>query len=213
MSTRILSHAEKEVIRNSPCGRCKRKPPFPDGSRCQPHRIIPGQQGGKYTKKNTVPRCNECHDIEHGGTGEAPFIGAATLGGKKGGKIGGKRVWELHRDHMLEVSRAANLKGASKGGAAGGIKKAWERHPERMRAAAQLGIKHLHEWYPAEVKAEWSRAGGKAGGTKTAEIHRNNGWARQKEFGFARHGKKASAHGLHVRRGVVDPSCEYCCRG
>lgn len=77
MAARLLTRREKETIRNSPCGRCGKRPPFSDGSRCHPHRIIPGCVGGRYTKENTTPRCPECHDIEHGGTGEAPFIGAA----------------------------------------------------------------------------------------------------------------------------------------
>lgn len=101
---RELTHAEKNQIRNSRCGQCGEKPPFTDGSRCQPHRIVPGHQGGKYTRENTVSRCNKCHDIEHGGTGEAPFIGAARIGGKTGAKI----LHERHPDLASKTMKQTN---------------------------------------------------------------------------------------------------------
>jgi len=71
-----LTPREKETIRNSPCGRCGGVPPFEDGSRCHPHRIIPGCEGGEYVEGNVTPRCAECHDIEHGGNGKIPLIAA-----------------------------------------------------------------------------------------------------------------------------------------
>ena len=52
---RKLTKPEKRAIRFMPCGKCHRKPPYEDGSYTQKHRLIPGSQGGKYTKANTVP--------------------------------------------------------------------------------------------------------------------------------------------------------------
>jgi len=31
-----------------------------------------------YVEGNVVPRCTPCHDLEHGGNGRIPFIGAAS---------------------------------------------------------------------------------------------------------------------------------------
>lgn len=81
MANGLLTASQKEAIRNMPCGNCGGVPPFPDGNRCHPHRVIPGSEGGQYTKANTVPRCPRCHDVEHGGEGAAPFTGASREGG------------------------------------------------------------------------------------------------------------------------------------
>lgn len=66
MTPRLLTEAEKDAIRNSPCGKCGAVPPFADGSRCHPHRVISESKGGQYTKRNTVPRCAKCHSKEPG---------------------------------------------------------------------------------------------------------------------------------------------------
>ncbi len=85
----LLSSREKDVIRHSACGQCKAEPIIENGEHCHPHRIIHGADGGLYTAANTVSRCPSCHDIEHGGDGTAPFIGAAREAGLIGGRKGG----------------------------------------------------------------------------------------------------------------------------
>ncbi|KKL47504.1 hypothetical protein LCGC14_2334880 [marine sediment metagenome] len=94
----LLSSREKDVIRHSVCGQCKAEPIIENEEHCHPHRIIHGADGGLYTAANTVPRCPSCHDIEHGGDGTAPFIGAAREAGLKGNpKMWNDEVKERHR--------------------------------------------------------------------------------------------------------------------
>ena len=57
----ILSEAEKDALRDSPCVLCLAVPPLPDGSRCHVHRIIRGRDGGKYVRDNVVALCPSCH--------------------------------------------------------------------------------------------------------------------------------------------------------
>ncbi len=80
-AVRQLRYSEKEAIRNSPCGQCEAIPILENGERCHPHRIVHGADGGQYTEDNVVPRCYSCHDVEHGGDGTAPFLGACREGG------------------------------------------------------------------------------------------------------------------------------------
>ena len=83
---RLLTRAEKIAIRKAPCGECGAKPIIVNGEQCYPHRIIHRADGGEYTIDNVVPRCPSCHDVEHGGDGTAPFIGACRTGGLIGGR-------------------------------------------------------------------------------------------------------------------------------
>ena len=47
-------------ISELPCAKCGW-----DKSFCDRHRIIRGEDGGKYTKENTIPLCPNCHRLEH----------------------------------------------------------------------------------------------------------------------------------------------------
>ena len=187
----MLTKSEKETIRNSPCGRCGAVPPFKDGSRCHPHRIIPRSQGGLYTRENTVPRCPKCHGTEHGGMGRgistAALIGAAHLGGRSGGKLGGKRRQELYPD----LSRQWGLKYGREAGIKGGHR-THELHPDHGR---QCGLKYgskgghrVHELYPNLAHEN----GSKYFGNKAGRLGRHMRW--------------------HVHRGVVNPQCELCAK-
>lgn len=142
---------DKRAIRNLPCGRCGGVPPFADGSRCHPHRLVPGCEGGEYTEGNVVPRCPSCHDIEHGGDGTAPFIGAAKIGGAIGGKIGGRRVHEVYP----EMARANGIKYGPAGG-----RRRQELYPglsqENGRKYGAKGGHRVHELHP-NLAHEWAQ--------------------------------------------------------
>lgn len=58
-----MTPAEKDAIRAQPCGECGATPPFTDGSRCHPHRLIPAKG---YVVGNVAPRCSTCHSQEPG---------------------------------------------------------------------------------------------------------------------------------------------------
>lgn len=223
----LLTRAEKEAIRNSPCGRCREKPPFADGSRCQPHRIIPGCDGGLYTRENTTPRCNKCHDIEHGGTGQAPFIGSARMAGKKGGKIGGRTLRDRHPDHFSRIGKV--------GGKIGG-RRTHELHPDQARETGRRGgsttcAKHpghalrmvriaLSNSTPEELHERRSAAG-KVGGRVTAETRRGKlsswgktagarGGAHKKRDKFPDWGPRLGHIRWHEQRGLKKLGCRFC---
>jgi len=88
----LLTRAEKEIIRRSPCGVCGAIPILEKGELCEPHRIVHGCNGGLYTRDNAVPRCPSCHDVEHGGDGTAPFVGAARASTRKSWQDPKKRI-------------------------------------------------------------------------------------------------------------------------
>lgn len=113
---RRLTRRDKEIIRNSPCHSCGTAPPFANGTRCQPHRIPPRHKGGRYIEGNVIPLCPSCHDIAHGGTGRAPLIGAARLGGLIGGPMGGfaTMTLEKHREIGRLVPREQRVKNGKK---------------------------------------------------------------------------------------------------
>lgn len=158
---RALTRHELHEIRNSACGRCGSTPPLPDGSRCHPHRIVPGSEGGQYVEGNVVPRCPSCHDLEHGGDGTAPFIGAAQEGGRKGAfalhdkypdlaRATARRLHQVYpnlardtaiRTHQRhpELGRELGRKHGPKGGA-----NSFGKDHERARAAAR----RCHELHP-----------------------------------------------------------------
>ncbi len=128
MATDVTLRAFKQRIRTSPCGMCGAIPIIENGERCHPHCIIPRCDGGQYVEGNVVPRCPSCHDVEHGGDGTAPFIGAARAAGRKGGRTSAiKRT-------VKEKSRYARIAGL-KGGPIGG----------RARMA-KLTAQEKHEW-------------------------------------------------------------------
>ena len=74
VEARTLTYADLCAIRKMPCGRCGAVPPHADGNWTQKHRLVPGSKGGKYTKKNTVPRCPSCHAKEPGHKQSVGFI-------------------------------------------------------------------------------------------------------------------------------------------
>ena len=92
---RLLTPAEKRAFRTMPCGKCHKRPPYPDGSWTQKHRLTPGSRGGKYTEGNTVPRCPECHAKEPGHDGRLIMLPQAKRreGGRKSG-FNVTRIWK-----------------------------------------------------------------------------------------------------------------------
>lgn len=56
-----MSKRGKNAIRLQPCALCLAVPPFGDGSKCHPHRLIPGRDGGRYVASNVIPLCPPCH--------------------------------------------------------------------------------------------------------------------------------------------------------
>src|SRR2546430_16024625 len=81
-----LTPRDKDAIRNSRCGKCHKRPPFADGSRCHPHRLVPAKG---YVKGNVVPRCPKCHSQEPGHNPQ--FTLSARKAGLKGGRKGGQK--------------------------------------------------------------------------------------------------------------------------
>jgi len=111
---RLLTKAEKNAIRNSPCGKCGAVPPYPDGSWTQKHRIVPGSKGGRYTLKNTVPRCPKCHSKEPDhNTG---FIMLSPAKQRERGRKGGRRSNELHpqKGKYFSTEHRANISAAKR---------------------------------------------------------------------------------------------------
>jgi hypothetical protein len=60
---RYLSFKEKEKRRAGKCVICGE----PDYALLDCHRILPGEDGGKYTVKNTAVLCANCHRKSHAG--------------------------------------------------------------------------------------------------------------------------------------------------
>jgi len=130
MKDRLLTYAEKRAIRTMPCGKCHKRPPYSDGSWTQKHRIIPGSKGGRYTKKNTVPRCPKCHAKEpkHGALG---WILLPFAKRREAGLKGGWRVRELYPDHFSKMSRRQHALYPDL--ARTTARRVHERHPEQAR--------------------------------------------------------------------------------
>lgn len=163
-----MTRREKDVIRSMPCGRCGARPPFADGTRCQPHRLVPGSAGGKYVVGNVEPRCASCHDIEHGGTGAAPLIGAASDGGRKGGRASGesKRRNGLtpaalaHARSALDVARASISREQHSANSRKGAHRTHELHPDLAREVGRrvgrrygrAGARRMHELHPEQAR-------------------------------------------------------------
>ena len=98
-----LTTREKNAIRSMPCGKCGAVPPFPDGSRCHPHRLVPAEG---YVANNVVPRCPSCHASEHGSakcTKHAYQAGLRTHELHPGlARANGRRTHELHPELAQE---------------------------------------------------------------------------------------------------------------
>src|SRR5712664_4128900 len=112
---RTLTRADKDAIRNRPCGRCHERPPFEDGSRCHPHRLVP-EKG--YVEGNVVPRCPECHAEEPGSSQytrharQGGLNRAAVLTPKQLRAIGQKGARACHAQSTAEQRRARARKAA-----------------------------------------------------------------------------------------------------
>jgi len=133
-----LTGPDKNAIRNRPCGRCGAVPPFPDGSRCHPHRLVPSRG---YVAGNVVARCPPCHSEE---PGHKPWVRHARqgglIGGPIGGPIGGRRVHELHPDlnAILNARRTPAQKSAI--GRSGGLA-TYARMTPAQRSAKGRGLR------------------------------------------------------------------------
>lgn len=150
------------MIRNAPCGCCGATPPFPDGSRCHPHRILPGHRGGRYTKRNTTPRCPACHDIAHGGTGVPPFRGAPRKGGLN-------RMAQLTPEQRSEYARTIGANrdlGQLRKNARAMTRARLKAPPAQQRAWSQQGGRRAHEVHP-----DLARRMGLVGGRRVNELH------------------------------------------
>lgn len=204
-SGRRLTRWKLRAIRNSPCGQCKAIPILENGERCHPHRIIHGADGGKYTVDNVVPRCPSCHDIEHGGNGEAPFIGAARMGGC----LGGKYLKALYPNLARDTMRHTNKKYPGLARKASHISRA-VRTPEQRRKYARMGwlaggqkaVQASLATRTLEQRYEYARMGGLAAAkNSTAEQRRARACI-------------ASRYGVHSRwhttRGVYNANCSLC---
>lgn len=218
-----------EAIRNAPCGRCGAVPPFTDGSRCHPHRVVPGSAGGQYIAGNAVPRCPSCHDIEHGGEGTSPFIGAARVGGR----AGGRRRQELHPDLSREIAIRTHKLYPTMAREAG--LRAHELHP----GLASETMRRTHEKYPelrhntgggggmkrfCKLNPEWAKENGRKNMLRLHEsrpdlfvtIGREHGsrMGRRSHELNPEHAAQAARKGNHVRwhekRRIRRPDCVFC---
>ena len=144
-----LTGTEKDAIRNSPCGTCGDVPPFPDGSRCHPHRLDP-KKG--YVAGNVVPRCPDCHSKEPGHNAWTRYARAAARKGalitnasmlpaqraarsRKAGLKGSSVLKERHRMHGLTQKEHAQRAMLAKANASkGGL--AFARLPAAQRSAS-----------------------------------------------------------------------------
>jgi general stress protein YciG len=187
-----MTRREKDSIRAMPCGTCGAEPPFHDGSRCHPHRIIPGSLGGQYVIDNVVPRCSACHDIEHGGTGVAPFIGAARRAGRArqaqltpaersefGRRYGAAN---LRKHHDPETQSRRGTKGGpirqaaltaqekSAFGRANG-RKGWLAMQNKVTPAERLAISSKGGRRAHQLHPRLASENGRKGGRRVRELH------------------------------------------
>jgi len=141
MGDRLLISTETRSIRLMPCGKCGAKPPYADGQWTQKHRINPGSKGGRYTLKNTVPRCPPCHAKEPGHKNRAGIMISQAKrceGARKGARNGG-----------LSQPREAKVKGGLKGGLATWVAMRAKYSPEEVSAIKRrAGVKSNHlRWH------------------------------------------------------------------
>ncbi|KKN68892.1 hypothetical protein LCGC14_0446780 [marine sediment metagenome] len=162
--TRRLSHKELNTIRESPCGRCGNRPPFPDGSRCHPHRIIPGCDGGQYVVGNVIPRCSDCHVLEHGGDGQASLLTVACrLGGLRGGpKAKGKVGFALWpREKIQAAAKKVSHEARARAGRLGGRARIAASTPMQLSITGRKGGKAVHKYHPNLARANGLKYGRK----------------------------------------------------
>jgi len=110
-----MSRPEKDIIRNSPCAKCGREPPFADGSRCHVHRLVPSRG---YVTTNVEARCGDCHAAEPG----HPQL---TKHSSKGGFA---RAARLTAEERSAIARKAGLARA-------------RLHPDELRATGLRGLR------------------------------------------------------------------------
>ena len=156
-----MTEAEKDAIRAQPCGRCGATPPFTDGSRCHPHRLVPSRG---YVAGNVVPRCPDCHAKE---PGHRAVTSAARRGGISGGHA---RATRLSRNELSAIGRK-------------GARRCRELHPEQLR---ENGRKSKGKGNRS-LGATWGWLGGKRLKEKQSPVERA---AVSRKGGLARWGKK-----------------------
>ncbi len=214
-----MTEAEKRLIRRLPCSQCGAIPPFADGSLCQPHRLLPGSQGGEYVADNVVPLCAACHDRVHGGNGEAPFLGAARQGGLKA--VPFLLRWKHdHPDKVKEHARKnlRHLRKKNPHHSRDTLLRTRQKYPDLSVRAGRIGgrrtaalhpdhINHLrrfHETNPdfsskimrelnkryPDLASKAGKLGGRKGGPKGGRIGMHRRW--------------------HVNRGIINPACPIC---
>jgi len=142
---KTLTHAEKDAVRNAPCGVCHTVPPFADGSRCHPHRLVPSRG---YLVGNVVPRCPSCHAAE-----SQPNVRRLVMSARRGGLHGG--FVSMSREKRAEVARLGGLKSIRRGG---GWRRAHDLHPDMAREAGRKGALALNaKLTPAQMAAKMER--------------------------------------------------------
>jgi hypothetical protein len=185
MGDRLLTAREKRAIRKMPCGKCGAVPPYADGSWTQKHRLKPGSKGGKYTIKNTVPRCPRCHAKEPGhlGGGRSGFILLSQEQRRAAGRARKRRRVTRKTRAKISASLRGRLRPDLRWSAA---RRATPVPPEVREkiSAAMRGIPR--PWVSAALR----------GRPRPPAV-------REK----CRH---AGKHRWHVTRGIIDPRCRFC---
>lgn len=185
MGDRLLTRAERKAIRFMPCGKCKKRPPYADGSWTQKHRLKPGSKGGQYTVKNTVPRCPRCHATEPGhkkmvlgsGRPKSPETRARMRGHVPWNK--GKRGLFHHSAEWREALRKRTIS------------------PETR---AKIGAAHRGKVISPEHRA------------RISEYAKNRSAETRAKISAALRGKSSRCNHVrwHVKRGISNPDCPFC---
>lgn len=134
-----LTHRQKDAIRNLPCALCLAVPPFPDGSRCHPHRIVRGKDGGEYTRDNVVPLCPPCHSE----VDRLTAIRAAYIGGKRSYQVG---LGLLDAETRKENARHGGLVGGPR-----------NKERRRLFGLTEPELRHRRAIRGVGSRAKWSR--------------------------------------------------------
>lgn len=190
---RPLSVAELDAIRNMPCGNCGAVPLFDDGSRCHPHRIIPGSKGGQYVEGNVVSRCPPCRDAEHGGNRLGLILLSRerrAAAGRRGGAAGrGRAPWNKGKRGIYSAETRRKISAAKKG-----------------QPSHRKGARHSPE---SRAKMSTSKLGQVPWNKGKRGVYSPEALA---AMGASREGKPC--RGMHVRwhvkRGVVNADCPFC---
>ena len=186
---RTLTPREKNIIRALPCGRCGSIPPFADGSRCHPHRLVPSRG---YVANNVVPRCPTCHALE-------PGHKAVTAHALMGGRIS-----------IAKMPREAMVRGGRRGGSRSGPGRIAALSADHRREIGHQGAIAANARRTPEQVAKFVHDGGSLGRERLCERKRSRGLT----AGELAHLRRASQRGIHARwhvhRNLVDPSCRLC---